>query len=346
MNSELDDNLLMRRCFELARLGAGMVSPNPLVGCVVVNDGRIIGEGWHEKYGGPHAEVNAINSVKDKRLLEDATLYVNLEPCAHFGKTPPCADLLAGLPLARIVICNVDPNPLVKLKGIEKLKRANNEITVGVMEDVGLELNQTFFTFIQKNRPYVILKWAETNDGFIAREDFNSKWISNEHSRRLVHRWRSEIDAIMVGTNTAKYDNPQLTVREWSGRNPTRIVIDNDLVLGKELHLFDKSIATICYNFQKQYSEENLEYVKLDPAVDFIDFLMEDLKSRKIASLLVEGGSRLLQSFINSGLWDEARVFTSDVNFGSGIKAPTISCLPCKKIYIKNDRLKIYKNLL
>lgn len=344
MKSELDDNVLMRRCFELARLGTGMVSPNPMVGSIVVKDGKIIGEGWHEKYGGPHAEVNAINSVKDKSLLEDATIYVNLEPCAHFGKTPPCAELLASLPISRVVICNVDPNPLVGGKGIQKLKESGKEITVGVEEASGLELNKRFFLFINCQRPYVTLKWAQTHDGFVAREDFNSKWISGEKSRMLVHKWRSEEDCIMVGTNTANFDNPMLTVRDWTGRNPVRIVIDKYLVLDPKLHLFDKSVKTLCYNFKKESSEENLEYVKVHPHEDFVSFILNDLYKRKYTSLFIEGGSQVLSSFIKSGLWDEARVFKSMNTFGAGIKAPIISSPVIEQHEVGRDGLIFYKN--
>src|SRR6478609_1743187 len=201
--SSNQDELFMQRAMELAELGRGHVSPNPLVGCVIENKGKIIGEGYHEKFGGPHAEVNAVNSVKDKDQLIGATVYVNLEPCAHHGKTPPCADMLAKLPLARVVFSNLDPNPLVAGKGFEKLMSAHIRVDQGLLEERGRELNRRFFTFMEKKRPYIILKWAETADGFIARENYDSKWISNEHSRKLVHQWRTEEDAVLVGSRTA-----------------------------------------------------------------------------------------------------------------------------------------------
>jgi diaminohydroxyphosphoribosylaminopyrimidine deaminase/5-amino-6-(5-phosphoribosylamino)uracil reductase len=221
----------MSRALELARLGFGKVSPNPMVGCIIVCEGKIIGEGFHQQYGGPHAEVNAIHSVKDKTLLKQSTVYVTLEPCAHYGKTPPCAKLLVEHLVKKVIISNVDPNPLVSGKGIEILRSAGIEVETGLLEQEGLELNKRFFKSIRENAPYIILKWAQTADGFIARDDFDSKWISNKISRKLVHKWRSEEDAILVGKNTAKYDNPTLNVRDWVGKDPLRIVIDHELVL-------------------------------------------------------------------------------------------------------------------
>ena len=201
----------MQRALELARLGLGNVSPNPMVGCVIVKDGKIIGEGHHEQYGGPHAEVNAVQAVKDQSLLPQSTAYVTLEPCSHFGKTPPCADLLVRHQVKRVVICNEDPNPLVAGQGIERLRNAGIEVEIGLLREEGRVLNRRFFTAFEKKRPYVILKWAQTTDGFVARENYDSKWISNTYSRQLVHKWRAEEDAILVGTNTARYDNPSLT---------------------------------------------------------------------------------------------------------------------------------------
>ncbi len=234
------DELFMQRAIELAQLGIGAVSPNPRVGCLVVHDNKIIGEGWHQKFGEAHAEVNAINSVKDLSLLKESTIYVNLEPCSHEGKTPPCSDLLIKHQVKKVVIANTDTNPLVAGRGVEKLKKAGIAIMTGVLEKEGRELNRRFFTFMEKKRPYIILKWAQTSDGFIAQKNFESKWITNELSRQLVHRWRSEEDAVLVGTRTASHDNPSLTVRDWSGRNPTRIVIDRFLRLNDKLQLFDK----------------------------------------------------------------------------------------------------------
>ena len=215
--------IYMHRALELARNGAGKVSPNPMVGCVIVHNGTIIGEGWHQQFGGPHAEPNAIAAVNNQELLKDATLYVTLEPCAHFGKTPPCAHLIIEKQIPRVVVCNLDPNPLVAGKGIKLLKDAGIEVKTGILAQEGAFLNRRFFTYINHKRPFIILKWAETADGFVARENYDSKWISNALSRKLVHKWRTEEDAILVGKNTALYDNPQLTSRDWEGKNPISV---------------------------------------------------------------------------------------------------------------------------
>jgi diaminohydroxyphosphoribosylaminopyrimidine deaminase / 5-amino-6-(5-phosphoribosylamino)uracil reductase len=333
--------LFMKRALELAQLGAGHVSPNPLVGCVIVHNDKIIGEGWHQKYGEPHAEVNAVNSVNDKSLLRESTVYVNLEPCTHFGKTPPCADMLIAYNLKRVVIANQDSNPMVSGKGIKKLGEAGIEVVTDVLRKEGLELNKRFFTYIEKQRPYIILKWAQTADGFIAHENYESKWISNDFSRQLVHRWRSEEDAVLVGTKTAAHDNPQLSVRDWTGRNPVRIVIDRFLRLSTKLHLFDKKQKTICYNLLKHEEHKNLLLVRLDEN-DFIDQLIHDLYKRKIQSVIIEGGSLTLSLFLQRNLWDEARVFESSRVFGTGIKAPEIrNGIPLQHS-ISTDHLKIY----
>lgn len=311
----------MRRALELAQLGRGRVSPNPMVGCVVVYEDKIIGEGWHQQYGEAHAEVNAINAVADKSLLSKATIYVSLEPCSHFGKTPPCADLLVKHGVKEVIISVGDSNPAVAGRGIEKLQAAGVNVVTKILENEGRELNKRFFHFIEKERPYIILKWAETADGFIAQENYDSKWISNEYSRQLVHKWRSEEDAILVGRNTAAHDNPQLNVREWSGRNPVRIVIDRFLKLSDKLLLFDKSQPTLLYNVLKHEEHPNLTLVRIDEQ-GFLWHLLKDLHKRKIQSVIVEGGLQTLQGFIDQGLWDEARVFKSTRAFGKGIPAP------------------------
>lgn len=331
----------MQRALDLAQLSRGSVSPNPLVGCVIVHNNIIIGEGRHEKYGEAHAEVNAVASVKDQTLLRQSTVYVNLEPCSHFGKTPPCADMLVKYQVKKVVIANIDPNPLVSGKGIQKLKDAGIEVITNVLEAKGRELNKRFFTFIEKKRPYIILKWAETADGFIARENFDSKWISNEHSRQLVHKWRSEEDAVLVGTGTALHDNPALTVRDWSGRNPTRIVIDRYGRLPQTLSLFDGQQQTLCYTILKTETQKNLEFVKLNES-SFQQSLVSDLFKRNIQSVLIEGGATTLQQFINNGLWDEARVFTSDQEFGSGITAPQFTGNLTASESVFSDRLTFY----
>lgn len=331
----------MRRAMELAELGRGSVSPNPMVGCVVVVDGRIIAEGYHQQYGGPHAEPNALSEVTDPHILKKATVYVTLEPCAHFGKTPPCADLLVSKEVAEVIIGAADTNPLVGGKGVEKLRSAGISVTTGILEKEIRWQNRRFFTAIEKQRPFVILKWAQTRDGFVARANYDSKWISSSKSRQLVHRWRAEEDGILVGTKTAHFDNPKLNVRGWKGKNPTRIVIDRRLTLDPNLALFDRSIPTVCYNIVKEEKEERLEYVRLKSDFDLSDIL-DDLFKRKIHSLIVEGGSILLQQFIRLDLWDEARVFTGLPFFGSGIPSPKLDQLPFETHTIGDDRLDLY----
>ena len=333
----------MERALQLAVLGRGKVSPNPMVGCVIVHDHKIIGEGYHQQYGGPHAEVNAINAVQNPDLLTESTCYVSLEPCAHHGKTPPCADLLVEKGVKRRAIAAVDSNPLVGGKGIEKLKTAGIEVLTGVLEKEAKDLNVRFFTMIEKQRPYVILKWGQTADGFVARKNFDSKWISSEQSRMMVHQWRAEEDAILVGTNTAQYDNPQLNVRDWAGKSPLRLVIDKALRLPQTLHLFDRSLPTIVYNLEQAEDYENLSFVKLAEN-QFLETLLSDLHQRKIQSLFVEGGSQLLNSFLALGLWDEARVFESETTFEEGIAAPKIKMPQFNQIQLKEDVLRIYSN--
>lgn len=331
------DEFYMRRALELAELGRGHVSPNPMVGCVIVHNDRIIGEGWHKKYGGPHAEVNAVADVQQKELLPAATVYVTLEPCSHYGKTPPCASLLISHQVKKVVICNTDTNPLVGGQGIKLLREAGIEVETGLLEAEGRELNKRFFTFIEKERPYIILKWAQTTDGFVAREDYSSKWISNAFSRKLVHKWRAEEDAIMVGKNTALYDNPQLNVRAWSGRDPLRIVIDRNLQLPSTLHLFDGSQPTLCYNLHKNETHPNLEYVNINTTEEIVSAILHDLHRRKVQSLIVEGGSWLLNQFLKSELCDEARVFVSKKLFHKGIAAPAVNLLAAHSEDIAGD---------
>lgn len=335
------DELLIQRTFDLARLGAGAVSPNPQVGCVIVKDGEVIGEGWHRNYGEAHAEVNAVVSVSDKSLLSGSTVYVNLEPCSHHGKTPPCSDMLIQHKVKKVVISNLDTNPLVGGEGIKKLKEAGINVVTGVLEKEGRELNMRFFTFHEKQRPYIVLKWAQTADGFIAHSNYDSKWISNDFSRQLVHKWRSEEDAVLVGTKTAALDNPMLNVREWSGRNPVRLVIDRFLRLSDNLNLFDKSVPTIFFNLLKHEERTNLKLVRLDEK-DFIRQLLTYLHKEKIQSLLVEGGSQTLSFFIQAGLWDEARIFTSPRSFYKGIKGPAHQGDLVSGEQISTDLLQVY----
>ncbi|MES2732035.1 MAG: bifunctional diaminohydroxyphosphoribosylaminopyrimidine deaminase/5-amino-6-(5-phosphoribosylamino)uracil reductase RibD [Bacteroidota bacterium] len=337
------DEIYMQRALELAVLGSGYVSPNPMVGCVIVHQGKIIGEGWHKCYGESHAEVNAVRSVADKTLLPEATAYVTLEPCSHHGKTPPCADLLIQHRLKRVVISNVDTNPLVGGQGIIKLQQAGIEVTTGILEAQGRLLNSRFFTFMEKKRPYLLLKWAETADGFIARPNYDSKWISSELSRKLVHQWRAQEDGVLVGTRTALYDNPKLNVRDWQGRNPVRMVIDTQLQLPSTLHLFDHSQLTLCFNHLKEESQENLEYIKIKPEHEILPQILKNLHERKVQSLIVEGGSQLLNSFIQLDLWDEVRLFRSRQLFEEGIKAPLFNGLLSEHSYLYEDELLYFR---
>lgn len=334
------DESYMKRALELALNGAGNVSPNPLVGCVIVHDGRIIGEGWHKRYGDVHAEVNAIEAVANKSLLESSTVYVNLEPCSHVGKTPPCADLLIRHKVQKVVIANQDSNPLVAGRGIKRLRDAGIAVITGVLSKQGSDLNKRFFTYMKMKRPHIILKWAQTSDDFIARENHDSKWISDGYSRQLVHKWRSEEDAVLVGPATAMHDNPELNVRDWSGRNPVRILIDRYLKVNPSLLLFDRKIKTICYNTIKDEEHHNLVYVRLKPE-HFIEEMTRHLYQQKIQSVIVEGGAQILEGFIAASLWDEARIFTSPQFFGRGIPAPEISGVLSAVDKLDADWLKV-----
>ncbi|MFT7237066.1 MAG: diaminohydroxyphosphoribosylaminopyrimidine deaminase [Gammaproteobacteria bacterium] len=332
----------MRRALQLAQLGLGAVSPNPMVGCVIVKAGKIIGEGNHEKYGEGHAEVKAVRAVKNDSLIEGSTVFVTLEPCAHYGKTPPCAHLLVEHKVRKVVICNLDPNPLVAGKGVEILEKAGIEVVSGVLQEAGREINRRFFTFFEKKRPYVILKWAQTKDGYVARENYDSKWISNEHSRQLVHKWRAEEDAILVGKNTAQYDNPSLTTRNWVGADPIRVVLDSTLSLNKDLNLFDGSVFTLVFNTQWNNEQNNVRHIKLESMSP--KWILQALFDLKIQSIIVEGGSTTLQSFIDAHLWDEARIFESENTFGTGISAPNMKGKLLEQKPVERDLLTIYQN--
>jgi len=324
------DEIWMSRCLQLAQNGLGRVAPNPMVGSVVVYNGRIIGEGYHQQYGQAHAEVNAIASVKEMDLLAESTIYVNLEPCAHWGKTPPCADLIIKHKIPKVVIGCVDSFEEVSGRGIQRLRDAGCEVVTGVLEKQSLELNKRFFTFHQRKRPYIILKLAQTKDGFIdkLRTDASepAQWITNEHARTLVHKWRTEEAAIMVGTNTALKDNPKLNVRSWHGHNPTRIVIDRELRLPENLHLYDQTIPTIVFTAKKnKESLPNLFFQTADINTDELGDLLLKMYERKIQSVIVEGGADLMESFVKQNIWDEARVFIGNRFFGNGVKAPHIT---------------------
>ncbi len=320
----------MRRCLELAERGAGYVAPNPIVGAVLVYGDKIIGEGWHAKYGGPHAEVNCFQDALKKGFADQiasAVLYVSLEPCSHFGKTPPCADLIIHYKVPGVVIGCRDSFASVNGKGIEKLEAAGVNVTVGVLEKECRQLNKRFFIFHEQQRPYIILKWAETNDGFIAGEATAERLlISGDYANRLVHQWRSEEAAILVGTNTALKDNPRLTNRLSAGPSPVRVVVDMQLRLPPSLHLFDGTQRTIVLNGIKGSEGANLVYHKLDAEGDILPRILRALKECQLQSVLVEGGAQLLQSFIDAGLWDEIRIIKSKiVNAGSGKKAPVFN---------------------
>lgn len=326
----------IKRCIELAKNGLGTTYPNPLVGSLIVYNDEIIGEGWHRKSGEPHAEVNAINSVKDKSLLSKSTIYVSLEPCSHFGKTPPCCDLIIGNKIPNVVIGTIDPFAKVAGTGIKKLIEAGKNVTVGILEDECNELNKRFFTFHNKKRPYIILKWAESQDGFIAplsKEKKEPVWITNEFARQLVHKWRSEEQAILVGTNTVIEDNPSLTTRDWFGNHPIRIVLDQNNRISKESYIFDNQVKSITI------TKENINFNN-NIALEITDFLFNE----GIQSVIIEGGRQTLQTFIDANIWDEARVFRGEIYFKSGTKAPTISGENSKKEKILNDELLTFFN--
>jgi len=315
----------MQRCIELALQGAGSVAPNPLVGAVLVHESRIIGEGYHRQYGHAHAEVNCINAVRpaDRSLIAQSTLYVSLEPCAHYGKTPPCADLIIAKKIPRVVIGCRDPFKEVDGKGIEKLLAAGIEVIQPVMEADSKILNKRFFTFHTRQRPYIILKWTQTANGIVGNADHSRLLISNAYSNRLVHKWRSEEAAILVGTHTALYDNPSLTTRFWKGNNPVRLIIDKELRLPASLQIFDGNARTIVFNYIKQEETTNLLYYQCSKDRSLIQQVCDALYSLNIQSVLVEGGTSLLQSFINENLFDEIRIITNtSMQTDGGIPAP------------------------
>lgn len=319
----------MRRCIQLARNGLCNVAPNPMVGAIIVCDNKIIGEGYHVRYGEAHAEVNAIRSVKDASLLKRATIYVTLEPCSHYGKTPPCADLIIEKQIPRIVIGCRDPFPQVAGRGIQKLKDTGREVVVGVLEEECRYLIRRFITFHAWRRPYITLKWAESADGFIdlCRDSGNPVILSTPLTSMLVHKKRAEHAAILVGTHTAELDNPLLTVRNWYGRSPVRIVLDRKQRLSPTLHLFeaDGGTSTLVFTAQPSGKHPGVEYIQIDFRQDILPQIMHILYERGLQSLLVEGGSMLLQSFIDSGLWDEAFIEKDPLLLASGVKAPKMN---------------------
>lgn len=328
--------IYISRCIEIAKNGLGNTRPNPMVGSVIVYDNKIIGEGYTSVYGGPHAEVNAINSVKNKSLLNKSTLYVTLEPCSHFGKTPPCSDLIIKHKIPNVVIGCIDDNKKVAGQGIKKLKNSGCNVIVGILEHECKNHHKRFFTFHNKKRPYIILKWAETNDGFIApktQKEQKPVWITNSYSRQLVHKWRAEEQAILVGTNTVLKDNPSLTARNWTGKNPTRVVIDMIEKLPKTLSVFNNEAETILI------SDKTIDFSK-NVTQQICDLLFK----KNINSVIIEGGTKTLQTFIDTNLWDEARVFIGQPKFNKGLKAPKLNANLISEERIGTDKLKIYMN--
>ena len=342
----------LQRCIQLAKNATGKTYPNPLVGSVIVYNDQIIGEGWHQKAGEAHAEVNAINSVKDQSLLKKSTIYVSLEPCSHFGKTPPCSDLIIAHKIKGVVIGTIDPFAKVQGRGIQKLMSAGCDVIIGVLEEESQQLNKRFFTFHQHRRPYIILKWAQTKDGFLApetQEDREPVWITNSSSKQLVHKWRSEEQSILVGTETAIKDNPKLNTRLWEGKSPVRVVLDRSLRIPQDSYLFDNSIKTIVITdlnteTPSALKKENIDVEKVDFSLDLAEEICKVLYRHELQSVIIEGGKQTLQTFIDANLWDEARVFTGNSFFKDGIKAPTLTGKLIEKQEIATDLLEIYKN--
>ena len=339
----------MKLCLKLAKKGEFLTSPNPLVGSILVDNANIISQGYHKHYSAAHAERACLDNIKEYTISKHAVLYVNLEPCSHFGKTPPCADYLIERGLKHVVIGCMDSSKKVNGQGIEKLKSAGVEVSENVLKDECRFLNRRFFTFHEKKRPYIVLKWAETKDGFIADRENKSKWISSEQSRELVHLYRAEEAAILIGYNTAKYDNPFLTARpasldEKKYNQPTRVFLDRNLSLPQTIHLYNNHAKSIIINQIKQGFEGVHEFVKIDFSAPVIEQIIEILHTRNINSLLVEGGTKLLQSFIERELYDEARVFISPKKFESGVRAPKIGKTASSVTMITEDTLKIYTN--
>ncbi|ATA73805.1 MULTISPECIES: bifunctional diaminohydroxyphosphoribosylaminopyrimidine deaminase/5-amino-6-(5-phosphoribosylamino)uracil reductase RibD [Capnocytophaga] len=339
----------MKRCIQLANNGLGATYPNPMVGSVVVFEDSILGEGWHQKAGKPHAEVNAIDSVKNKNLLSKSTIFVSLEPCSHFGKTPPCADLIIKHGIPKVVIGTTDPFAKVCGNGIKKLKEAGCEVIVGVLEDECQELNKRFFTFHQKKRPYIFLKWAETSNKFIAPEqkkEVNPHWITNLFSRQYTHKIRSEEEAILVGTNTVLHDNPKLDTRHWQGKNPLRVIIDRELKTPKKFSVWDESTDTIFITEKRENAKfKNTFFENICFSENIAEQICRILYKKGIQSLIVEGGRNVLQQFIDAKLWDEAFVFIGKSTFKNGIKAPALKDASLQKTMLfGEDHLFIYKN--
>ncbi|MGO3154926.1 MAG: bifunctional diaminohydroxyphosphoribosylaminopyrimidine deaminase/5-amino-6-(5-phosphoribosylamino)uracil reductase RibD [Mesonia sp.] len=336
----------IKRCIQLAKNGLGTTYPNPLVGSVIVYKDRIIGEGWHQKAGEAHAEVRAIHQVKDASLLKKATIYVSLEPCSHFGKTAPCSDLIIANGIKKVVIGTIDPFAKVAGKGIQKLIQAGCDVVVGVLENECQELNKRFFTFHQKKRPYLILKWAQTKNGFMAPKTQNlreSVWISNRYNKQLVHKWRSEEQAILIGTQTALKDNPQLNTRLWKGKSPLRLVIDKNLSIPKDSKLYNAEVRTIFLTEKEAGNSENIEFKTLDFSQNIIPQLCDYLYKLGVQSVIVEGGGKTLEAFIALGYWDEARVTQNEAKWKEGVLAPVLEGNITKEIKLQDNLVRYYE---
>lgn len=341
----------MLRCIQIAKNGLGKTAPNPMVGAVIVLNDKIIGEGFTSAFGGAHAEVNAIHSVQDKNQLQQATLYVTLEPCSHYGKTPPCADLIIKHKIPSVVIGLKDPHEKVAGNGIKKLHESGCDVTTGILEKECREHHKRFLTFHEKKRPYIILKWAETLDGFIApvSNERTTKpepyWITSKTSRQLVHKWRSEEQAILVGTTTVLADNPKLDVRDWSGKLPIRIVLDKDLKIPHDYHVLDGNQKTIVFtNTAPKTTPTHISCIQVDFNVNLVIEISKHLYEQNIQSVIIEGGAKTLQSFIDASLWDEARVFKGPVVFNSGIKAPALKGNLVSSQTIDKDQLIVLRH--
>jgi diaminohydroxyphosphoribosylaminopyrimidine deaminase/5-amino-6-(5-phosphoribosylamino)uracil reductase len=341
------DEQYMFRCLELAKKGEGVVAPNPMVGAILVHQGRIIGEGYHQAYGGPHAEVNCLLSVTaaDKPFIPLSILYVSLEPCSHQGKTPPCADMIIRERIPEVVIACRDPFPLVDGSGIEKLLRSGISVKQGVLETEAVNLNKRFFTFHQKQRPYIILKWAQTADGKISGKGKNRVQISNSITNKLVHQWRSAEAAIMVGTETALLDNPSLISRTPGGMQPVRIIIDRNLRLPESFEIFNAAASTIIFNTIREEQRGNIYFCKLENEKDLLPAILKKLYSLQIQSVLVEGGKTLHESFLQSGNWDELRrIIALEKNLPEGYPAPALlEMSPVDSAQILTDRIDYFK---
>jgi len=340
----------MQRCLHLAKKGQYGAAPNPMVGSVLVYNNRIIGEGFHQAYGGPHAEVNAFANVKtaDEVLLQEAILYVSLEPCAHYGLTPPCAELVVKKKVKKVVIACTDPNPKVFEKGINIIREAGIEVEIGLLQAEAVELNKRFITVQQKKRPYIVLKFAQSQDGFMAGDTDEPIWLSNELTRYYTHKWRALESAILVGRKTAAIDNPSLNVRNWSGAHPLRVVLDRENQLDKNLYLFDGNIPTLVFTETTTPSAlNNVSFIHIDFTKNVWQQIFTQLHLQKIQSVLIEGGTKVLQSLVDENLWDEARIFTATNTYlRSGKKAPLIVGKKQSEKTLRDNLLTIYRNTL